>query len=89
MYGLAHDQAGGPVDHLTLPVECVLERIGKGKGTVRLVRGGEVRREIVELGVDNGTSVEVVSGLGRDDRVVVRSSLPLEDGMRVEAEDRG
>ena len=72
MYGRATIKLAAQSSHLTLPVECVLERTGKGKGTVRVVRGGEVRREIVELGVDNGTSVEVVSGLGHDDRVVVR-----------------
>jgi multidrug efflux pump subunit AcrA (membrane-fusion protein) len=89
MYGRATIKLAAQSSHLTLPVECVLDRTGKGKGTVRVVRGGEVRREIVALGVDNGTSVEVVSGLGQDDRVVVRSGVPLEDGMRVEAEDRG
>jgi RND family efflux transporter MFP subunit len=87
MYGRATIRLAAQTAHLTLPAECIQERTGKG--TVRVVRDGEVRREAVELGADDGSSVEVVSGLGRDDRVVIRSGVPLEDGMRVEAEDRG
>ena len=89
MYGRATIQLAAESRYLALPVECVLERTGKGKGVVRLVRGGKVHRADVELREGNGSVVEVVSGLGPDDRVVLRSSTPLEDGMRVLAEDRG
>jgi RND family efflux transporter MFP subunit len=89
MYGRAAIRLAAAERRLALPAECVLDRAGKGKGSVRLVRQGRVYRAAVKLGADDGGSVEVVSGLGPDDRVVVRSSTPLEDGMPVVVEDRG
>jgi multidrug efflux pump subunit AcrA (membrane-fusion protein) len=44
-----------------------------------VVRDGKVRRTPVTLGDDDGTSVEVLSGLGPDDSVVVRPSAALEE----------
>jgi RND family efflux transporter MFP subunit len=88
MYGRATIHLAASSKHLTLPAECVTERSGNGKGAVRVVREGTVRRVAVELGADDGSRVEVVSGLGPDDRVVLRSSRPVEDGSRVVAGER-
>ena len=85
MYGKASIGLEAASRRLTVPVACVLERSGKGHGVVQLVRGGKVERVKVELGADNGTLVEVDSGLKPDDDVVVRSSTPLEPGMAVVA----
>ncbi|MHC5545010.1 efflux RND transporter periplasmic adaptor subunit, partial [Singulisphaera rosea] len=73
---------------LTLPVACVLERSEKRKGVVQVVRDGKVERVKVELGTDNGSIIEVDSGLKPDDEVVLRSSVPLEAGMPVVAQSR-
>lgn len=74
---------------LKVPVNCVVDRSGKGEGTVRVVRDGRVRQKKVELGADDGTTVEVVSGLAPDDDVVLRSSAALEEGMAVEVNAKG
>ena len=44
---------------------------------------GSPRRTQVELGADNGSLVEILSGIKPDDSVVVRSGVPLEDGLAV------
>ena len=89
MYGRASIGLEPKSKRLTVPVACVLDRTGKGKGVVRVVRGGKVERVNVELGVDNGTLVEVDSGLAAGDQVVLRSSTPLEEGMEVTTKNPG
>ena len=89
MYGRASIGLEAKSKRLTVPVACVLDRSGKGRGVVQVVRDGKVRRVQVELGADNGTLVEVDSGLGPDDVVVLRSATPLEEGMAVESKTSG
>ena len=89
MYGRASIGLEPPSRRLTVPVACVLDRSGKGRGVVQVVREGKVRRVGVRLGADNGTLVEVDTGLGPDDVVILRSSLPLDEGMAVEAKAAG
>jgi len=54
-----------------------------GKTTVRVVRLDRVHAVPVTLGTDNGVDVEILAGLTPDDRIVVRSSGPVEDGAAV------
>lgn len=84
MYGLARIGLE-PVSskRLTIPATCVAERSGKNQGVVQVVRNGKVDRVSVELGADNGSLVEIDSGLKLDDDVVLRSTTPLERGMPV------
>ena len=89
MYGRATIHLEPPSERLTVPVACVVERPAKGKGVVQVVRDGKVRRVKVDLGADNGTLVEVASGVGADDEVVLRTSTPLEDDMTVVAKAAG
>jgi HlyD family secretion protein len=84
MYGRATIGLEAKSKRLTVPVACVLDRSGKGRGVVQVVREGKIQRLKVELGADNGTLVEVSSGLGVEDVVVLRSSIPLEEGMAIE-----
>ncbi len=73
-----------PVSHnLTVPPACVMEHSGQTHGVVYVVRDGLVHRTPVELGADNGSLVEVVSGIQPDDAIVSRSGVPLEDGIAV------
>lgn len=88
MYGRATIALEPASKSLTLPVACVLERSEKRQGVVQVVRGGKVERVKVELGTDNGSLIEVDSGLKPDDEVVLRSSVPLEAGMPVVAQSR-
>jgi RND family efflux transporter MFP subunit len=73
-----------PVSHnLTVPPACVMEHSGQTHGVVYVVRDGLARRMQVELGADNGSLVEILSGIKPDDAVVSRSGIPLEDGLAV------
>ncbi len=89
MYGRASIGLEATSTRMTVPVLCVLDRSGKGRGVVQVIREGKVHRVKVELGADNGTLVEVSSGLSPADVVVFRSSLPLEEGMAVEVKKAG
>jgi multidrug efflux pump subunit AcrA (membrane-fusion protein) len=84
MYGRATIELQPPTDHLTVPAACVVGHIGRGKAAVFVVRKGIARRVPVTLGGDDGASVEILSGLGPDDEIVVRPGSNLDDGARVE-----
>ncbi|MDR3632590.1 MAG: efflux RND transporter periplasmic adaptor subunit [Isosphaeraceae bacterium] len=86
MYGRATIELEPPSQRLTVPVGCVVERAGKGRGAVLVVRAGKIERFNVVLGADNGTLAEVESGLAPDDQVVLRSNIPLEPGTAVIAQ---
>lgn len=83
MYGRASITLEQPSERLTLPTSCILDRTGKGEGTVQVVRGGVVEPVRVTLGADNGSLVEVNTGIGADDDIVLRSSTPLDPGAKV------
>ena len=87
MYGRARIALEPPsATRLTLPTGCILDRTGKGEGTVQVVRAGKVERIKVDLGNDNGSLVEVETGLKADDQVIIRSSTPVDPGMKVVTE---
>ncbi len=76
-----------PVSHnLTVPPACVMEHSGQTHGVVYVVRDGLAHRIAVELGADNGSLVEVLSGIKPGDSVVSRCGVPLEDGLAVIAD---
>jgi len=83
MYGKAIISLERNGRNLALPAACVVEHNGRSGGAVFVVRAGVVRRVEVKLGGDNGTDIEVVSGLGPNDDVVLPAGAPVEDGMRV------
>ena len=68
-----------------MPTACVKEHSGKSRGVIYIVRDGLARRTEVELGADNGSLVEILSNIKPDDSVVLRSGVPLEDGIAVVA----
>ena len=72
-----------PVSHnLTVPPACVMEHSGQTHGVVYVVRDGLVHRTPVELGADNGSLVEVVSGIRPDDAIVLRRACRWKMGLR-------
>ncbi len=83
MYGKATIALGQNPDSLALPPACIVERSGRSGGVVYVARDGVARRTEVKLGGDNGSLVEILSGIKPDDVVVLRSGTPIEDGMRV------
>jgi HlyD family secretion protein len=85
MYGTATIILEPVSRSLTVPPACVMEHSGQTHGVVYVVRDGLVHRTPVELGADNGSLVEVLSGIKPTDSVVLRSGVPLEDGLAVVA----
>ncbi len=71
--------AGAP--RLWIPAGAV--RRNGGGPAVLLLRGDRVERRAVGLGLENGGEVEVTSGVGAGDRVVVDPPPELDDGDRV------
>lgn len=70
----------GAASAVRVPTATVVSRGPGSKGTVRVVRGDRVQTVPVTLGADNGVEVEVLTGLTTADRVVVRTSGPVDDG---------
>jgi len=83
MYGKATITLERDTKNLTVPPACVVEHMGRNHGVVYVVRDGVARRTEVKLGADNGSLVEIVSGIGPDDAVIFHSGAPVEDGIRV------
>ena len=83
MYGRASIELQPRTDNLTIPAACVVGHAERGKAALFVVRGGKARRTPVTLGGDDGASVEVLSGLGPDDKVVARPGGTLDDGADV------
>ena len=83
MYGKATITLERDTHNLTVSPACVVEHLGRNHGVVYVVRDGIARRTEVKLGADNGSLVEVLSGIGPDDAVIAHSAAPLEDGIRV------
>lgn len=75
-------QAGSP-ESVRVPSEALVGKAEAGKASVRVVRDDVVQVVPVRYGIDNGTEVEVVSGLTAADRVVVRASGPVDNGTQV------
>ena len=73
--------AGSP--RLWIPAGAV--RRDGGGPSVFLLRGDRVERRAVGLGVESGGEVEVTSGIGPGDRVVIDAPPDLADGDRVAA----
>ncbi|GBD28211.1 Macrolide export protein MacA [bacterium HR31] len=66
---------------LTVPVHAVVSR--DGKQVVFVVQDGVARARAVQLGLADGTRVEVVGGLRAGERVVVEGQETLRDGVPV------
>src|SRR5262249_19837988 len=85
MYGRATIELQPRSENLSVPSACVVGHAGAGGAAVFVVRDGKARRVPVTLGGDDGSRVEVLSGLGPDDRLVVRPPGTLDDGTPVVA----
>ena len=62
-------------------------KAGDGKGVLRLVRGGKAALVPVRIGADNGSDVEILSGLTGEDRVIVLAAAPISEGTAVAVAD--
>ena len=69
-----------------VPVNTLLFR-KEGLQVATVDDSGTIRLKNITIGRDFGTSLEVTSGVTRDDRIVVNPSDSLQDGAKVEATD--
>ena len=56
--------------------------------TVYVVVDGQVKRRVIETGIESGNQVEVLSGLADDEEIVVVGHSGLRDGAKVLASNR-
>ncbi|WP_439629561.1 efflux RND transporter periplasmic adaptor subunit [Gemmata sp.] len=73
----------GTAASVRVPSLAVVGRETGGRGAVRVVRGDRIQTVPVTLGTDNGREIEVTSGLTAADRVVLRTTSPVDDGAQV------
>jgi HlyD family secretion protein len=79
-------QVGAP-GAFRIPSAALFGKAGDGKGMVRLVRAGKAALVPVRIGADNGSDVEILSGVMAEDRVIIRAAGPLSEGSAVAATD--
>jgi RND family efflux transporter MFP subunit len=70
-------------DVLTLPATAIIRDAGKAACVV--VADGKATRRAVTTGLDDGTRIEIASGLGGDELVVKTGGAALSEGQAVEA----
>jgi multidrug efflux pump subunit AcrA (membrane-fusion protein) len=73
----------GTPNAFRVPSAALAGKSEGGRGAVRIVRDGKVHLVPVRYATDNGVEVEVVTGLTAGDRVIVRTSGPVEEGAAV------
>jgi HlyD family secretion protein len=72
---------------LTVPRSAVFQK--EGKQAVFVLDGSHVQLHEIQIGRDLGDKVEVASGVGPNDRVVVRGGEGLTSGQRVKVKSGG
>lgn len=77
--------APGSKGAVTVPSAALASTAERGRRSLWVVRDQTAQLTDVTVGNDNGIDIEVLSGLSTADDVVVRSSVPLQEGMRVTA----
>jgi HlyD family secretion protein len=81
MNAVAHLQVRAVRDAVTVPAAAVFNT--NGKDSVWLVRGGKAVQAPVRLGVTGQDQVQVLSGLGDGDQLVVRGTDKVTAGMKL------
>lgn len=79
MYGAVSILLEPPSNDLTIPSKA-LHQQEAGAGSLYVVEDDRARKRPVRIGRDDGIRVEVLSGLSRDDRVIISYTGSIEDG---------
>ena len=77
-------EAGGK--GLTIPSSSVVTDPRTKKPAVFVLRNGKAHRLPVQVGQDDGSQIEVLSGLSADDHVIRRPSSEVVEGVEVDAD---
>lgn len=85
MYGRVEITLDEALEGVTIPSACLVGDSATGQGQVFVVEGGRARLRKVQTGRDTGAVVEVLSGLGTGDQVILRPAGGLLDGAEVAA----
>ncbi|HTU24643.1 MAG TPA: efflux RND transporter periplasmic adaptor subunit, partial [Pirellulales bacterium] len=83
MYGYATITLPSSPDALRIPTTALVGAATDGMGTICLVKDGVVKVVKVRVGRDDGSQIEVLDGLSRDDEVAVTHAADLAEGMHV------
>lgn len=82
MYGTAKIILDRPLKSSTLPSTCLAGESKGGKADVYVIKDGKAKKTRVEIGADDGIRVEITSGLGEKDRVILNPQS-VTDGIAV------
>jgi HlyD family secretion protein len=83
MYSRATIELQAPSRNLTVPASCVVGHSTNARAIAFVVRDGKACRVPVTIGNDDGSDIEVISGLNPADEVVNRPGSSLDDGSTV------
>ena len=87
MYGrVTIDLDHGAADAMTVPSSAVFLDRKSNKKSVFVVKNSKAHRTAVEIGQDDGKSVEILSGLSLEDHVIRQPPAELAEGAPVEIE---
>ena len=65
---------------LRIPSSALVGKADDGKGSVRVIQNDKAHLVPVSYGADNGSEVEILSGLTLADQVVIQASGPINEG---------
>jgi RND family efflux transporter MFP subunit len=83
MYGRAEITLDESPQGVTIPSACLVGDAVNGQSQVFVVENGHAQLRKIEVGRDTGKEVEVLSGLGVGDAVIMRPPGSLLDGAEV------
>lgn len=78
MYGIATIFLANEAKSSTLPASCVDGESKGGKADVYVIKDGKAKKIRVEIGVDDGILIEILSGLTPQDEVIANPSAATE-----------
>lgn len=82
MFGTARLSLGHKASALLLPKDALVTE--KAKTSVFILSDGKARKIPIQVGFDDGKSVEIREGLKNDAGVILTGKLPLTDGLPVQ-----
>jgi len=87
-FGEVHFRVGMNAQKVTLPVNTMLFR-QEGARVAVVGRDGKVQLRPITIGRDYGTTLEILGGVGVEDRIVINPADSLENGQQVNVAPEG
>jgi membrane fusion protein, multidrug efflux system len=81
-FGEVHFRAGVKAQGVTIPVNAMLFR-QEGSQVAVVDSNGKVHLQRITIGHDYGTTLEILGGVGMEDRIIINPSDSLEEGQQV------